>query len=61
MSKSPRRPERFEVVVRGEPVGIEVDVDGRVRADGLPIGVVRNTGRGVPRTSRRGACAGAGT
>lgn len=52
MTRSPRRPERFEVVVAGETHGVVVGLDGTVHVDGEEIGAVENTGRKIPRTSR---------
>ena len=47
-----RRESRSEVVVAGELVVVEVDLEGTVRARGEVIGRVALTGVKVPRTSR---------
>lgn len=58
MTRSPRRPERFEVVVGDRAYAIVVGVDGVVRADGRAIGEIENTRRRIPRSSRWRATAG---
>lgn len=46
-----RRESRSEVVIGGELVVVEVDLDGRVSVGGAAIGEVEKTGIKVPRTS----------